>query len=167
MSEKGERDIMHQSTTISSTTEPLLLPEHEPVRTPLPKPGQHCLQQGWTIVKHYPLPAATLVLLVISLLVWLIGYRTLANWILLAIVLTGVLPLLWNTLQQFLHKEFSIDVIALLAIGGSLFLSEYLAGALIVLMLSGGEALEAYALRRARLSLSALAQRAPRTAHIW
>jgi heavy metal translocating P-type ATPase len=34
-------------------------------------------------------------------------------------------------------------------------------------MLSGGEALEAYALRRARSSLSALADRAPRTAHLW
>jgi P-type E1-E2 ATPase len=34
-------------------------------------------------------------------------------------------------------------------------------------MLSGGEALEAYALRRARSSLSALAERAPRRAHIW
>jgi P-type E1-E2 ATPase len=66
-----------------------------------------------------------------------------------------------------LHKEFSVDVIAILAIVGSLLLQEYLAGALIVLMLSGGEALEAYALRRARSSLSALAERAPRTAHIW
>ena len=34
-------------------------------------------------------------------------------------------------------------------------------------MMSGGEALETYALQRARSSLSALAERAPRTAHIW
>src|SRR5213079_1259507 len=77
------------------------------------------------------------------------------------------LPLVWNTMQQFVRHEFSVDVIALLAITGSLLLGQYLAGALIVLMLSGGEALEAYALRRARSSLSALAERAPRTAHIW
>lgn len=44
---------------------------------------------------------------------------------------------------------------------------EYLAGAFIVLMLSGGESLEAYALRRARVSLAALAERAPRVSHIW
>ena len=77
------------------------------------------------------------------------------------------MPLLWETGQQLLHKEFSVDVIAILAIVGSLLLQQALAGALIVLMLSGGEALEAYALRRARSSLSALAERAPRTAHIW
>ena len=74
---------------------------------------------------------------------------------------------MWETFQQILHKEFSIDVIAVLAITGSLLLGEYLAGAFVVLMLSGGEALEAYALRRARSSLSALAERAPRSAHIW
>ncbi|HEX7734216.1 MAG TPA: heavy metal translocating P-type ATPase, partial [Ktedonobacteraceae bacterium] len=79
----------------------------------------------------------------------------------------GAVPLAWHTFQQFRHKEFGVDVIAILAIGGSALLGQYLAGALIVLMLSGGEALEAYAVRRARSSLSALAERAPRTAHIW
>src|SRR5262249_8413383 len=42
---------------------------------------------------------------------------------------------------------------------------EYLAGTLVVLMLSGGEALEAYAVRRASSALSALAQRMPAAAH--
>jgi cation transport ATPase len=74
------------------------------------------------------------------------------HWTLLVIVLLGGIPLLWETGQQLLHKEFSVDVIAVLAIVGSLLLEEYLAGALIVLMLSGGEALEAYALHRARSS---------------
>jgi heavy metal translocating P-type ATPase len=77
---------------------------------------------------------------------------------------------LWETIKRypkFFHKEFSVDVIAVLAIGGSFLLGEYLAGAFVVLMLSGGEALEAYALRRARSSLSALAERTPRSAHIW
>ena len=79
----------------------------------------------------------------------------------------GGIPLLWDTIKHIIHKEFSVDFIAILAITGSLLLQEYLAGAFIVLMLSGGEALEAFALRRARTSLSALAERAPRTAHIW
>jgi heavy metal translocating P-type ATPase len=98
---------------------------------------------------------------------WLIGRPDLAHWVLLVIVLLGGIPLLWEMVQQFLRREFSVDFIAILAITGSLLLGEYLAGAFIVLMLSGGEALEAYALRRARSSLSALAERAPRTAHIW
>ena len=105
--------------------------------------------------------------MIVSLVLWLAGYDTLANWTLLAVVLLGGIPLLWETVKQFLHKEFGVDVIAILAIAGSVVLGQYLAGALVVLMLSGGEALEAYALRRARSSLSALAERAPRAAHIW
>lgn len=121
----------------------------------------------WCTVKRYPIPFWSVTLLVASLGLWLTGRGDLANWTLLAVVLLGGIPLLWETMQQFLRKEFSVDVIAILAIGGSLLLGQYLAGALVVLMLSGGEALETYTLRRARASLSALAERAPRTAHIW
>jgi heavy metal translocating P-type ATPase len=133
-----------------------------PVATRQPWPGR-----VWRTVKRYPIPLGAFALLVVSLVLWLAGWGDSANWTLLAVVLLGGIPLLWETGQQFLRKEFSVDVIALLAITGSLLLREYLAGAFIVLMLSGGEALEAYALRRARSSLSALAERAPRTAHIW
>src|SRR6266702_7669520 len=129
--------------------------------------SQSLLRRLWRIVKRYPIPLGSVALLVVSLVLWLAGRGAIANWMLLAVVLLGGLPLLWETFQQILHKEFSIDVIAVLAITGSLLLGEYLAGAFIVLMLSGGEALEAFALRRARSSLSALAERAPRTAHIW
>jgi heavy metal translocating P-type ATPase len=106
-------------------------------------------------------------LMLTSLVFWLAGRGDIANWILLAVSLLGGIPLLWETLKQLFHREFGVDVIAILAIGGSILLGQYLAGALVVLMLSGGEALEAYALRRARSSLSALAERAPRAAHIW
>jgi len=125
------------------------------------------MQRFWQLIKHYPIPCGSLLLMAVSLVLWLAGRSDLTNWALLAVVLLGGLPLLWETIWQLLHKEFSIDVIAVLAISGSFLLGQYLAGALIVLMLSGGEALEAYALRRARSSLSALADRAPRTAHLW
>jgi heavy metal translocating P-type ATPase len=124
-------------------------------------------RQLWGALRRYPLPLGALVLLLVSLLLWVSGRSDLADWTLLAIVLLGGVPLLWKTVQHVIHREFSVDFIAILAISGSLVLGEYLAGAIIVLMLSGGEALEAYALRRARRSLSALAERAPRTAHIW
>jgi len=124
-------------------------------------------ERVWHIVKQYPVPCVAIVLMTVSLVLWLAGYGSLANWTLLAVVLLGGIPLLWETIQQFLHKEFGVDVIAILAIVGSVILGQYLAGALVVLMLSGGEALEAFALQRARSSLSALAERAPRVAHIW
>ena len=128
---------------------------------------QSWLRRIGQAIKNYPVPLGSLALLLVSLVFWLTGNPTLANWILLVIVIMGGIPLLWDTIKHIIHKEFSVDFIAILAITGSILLQEYLAGAFIVLMLSGGEALEAFALRRARTSLSALAERAPRTAHIW
>jgi heavy metal translocating P-type ATPase len=48
---------------------------------------------------------------------------------------------------------------------GSLILGQYLAGAVVGLMLSGGQALERYASSRARRELSALLARAPQVVH--
>src|SRR5579864_7930664 len=124
-------------------------------------------QQLWQSMKRYPLPLGAASLLLVSLLLWLAGRADLANWVLFGIVLLGGIPLLWEMVQHFMRKELSVDLIAILAIAGSLLLGQYLAGAIVVLMLSGGEALEGYAVQRARSSLSALAERAPRTAHIW
>ena len=58
-----------------------------------------------------------------------------------------------------------VDVIALVAMIGALLLGEYLAGAVIALMFSGGQWLESAATRRARRELTALLQRAPKVAH--
>jgi heavy metal translocating P-type ATPase len=130
-------------------------------------PDQRWSRRLLGIVKGYPVPFMTMTLMLASLVFWLAGRGDIANWTLLAVALLGGIPLLWETLKQLFHREFGVDVIAILAIGGSIFLGQYLAGALVVLMMSGGEALEAYALRRARSSLSSLAERAPRSAHIW
>lgn len=120
----------------------------------------------WRLVVHYPIPFVALTLLLVSGVLALTGPRGSWRWPLLVIVLVGGVPLLVATVRQLLHREFGVDLLAVLAITGSLLLGEYLAGSVIVLMLSGGEALEAFALRRARRSLSSLAERAPRVAHI-
>ncbi|GLV59692.1 cation transporter [Dictyobacter sp. S3.2.2.5] len=141
----------------------------EPLETQREIKGEQApwYQRGWSLLKRYPIPAGAIFLLLVSLVFWLARRGDLANWTLLGIIIWGGIPLLWETISRLWHREFSIDVIAAIAIVGSLWLQEYLAGAIIVLMLSGGEALEAFALRRARSSLSALAERAPRTTHVW
>jgi len=155
-------------TTLASESS-LLAEERKQTPTGLPPtaPNQGWLERWWRVVKRYPVPFGVVTLMVASLIFWLAGRGDIANWILLAVALLGGIPLLWETLKQLFHREFGVDVIAILAIGGSILLGQYLAGALVVLMLSGGKALEVYALRRARSSLSALAERAPRSAHIW
>jgi heavy metal translocating P-type ATPase len=117
-------------------------------------------------VRRYPLPFAAISLLMIAGILHIAGFPLLAQWTLLLIIVIGGVPLLIETARQLWRREFGVDVIAILAIAGSAALGQYLAGAIIVLMLSGGEALEAFALRRASSSLSALAERAPRSAHV-
>ncbi len=80
-------------------------------------------------------------------------------------LLLGGVPLVADLARKALRREFGSDLLGGLSIVTSILLGEYLAGAIIVLMLSGGEALEAYALRSASSVLAALARRMPVTAH--
>jgi heavy metal translocating P-type ATPase len=77
----------------------------------------------------------------------------------------GGTPLVWELFLKMLKREFGSDLLAGISIVTSVILGEYLAGTLVVLMLSGGEALEAYAVRSASSVLQALAKRMPAVAH--
>jgi heavy metal translocating P-type ATPase len=84
---------------------------------------------------------------------------------LLAILVVGGIPLVFDLLIKLFKGQFGSDLLAGISIVTSALLGEYLAGALVVLMLSGGEALEAYAVRSASSVLEALARRMPSAAH--
>ncbi len=88
-----------------------------------------------------------------------------ANLPLLAAIVLGGAPLLYDLFRKFLRREFGADLLGGVAILTSLWLGEYLAGSIIVLMLAGGAALESYALRSASSVLDALARRVPLVAH--
>lgn len=81
------------------------------------------------------------------------------------ILLAGGLPLLFELIYRMFKREFSADFLAGLSIAVAFFLNEYLAGAIVVFMLSGGKALEDFALRNASSVLRALAKRMPSIAH--
>ena len=84
---------------------------------------------------------------------------------LLATLVIGGLPLLYDLLLKLLKREFGSDLLGGISIITSVLLGEYLAGSIIVLMLAGGEALENYALRSASSVLATLAKRMPSVAH--
>ena len=84
---------------------------------------------------------------------------------LLAALVLGGGPLVYELLRKLLRREFGSDLLAGISIVTSILLGEYLAGAIVVLMLAGGEALENYALRSASSVLRALARRMPSIAH--
>lgn len=83
----------------------------------------------------------------------------------LLIALASGAPLVAGLLIHLVRGEFGSDLLAGVSIVTSVILGEYLAGALVVLMLSGGQALEAFAVRRASFALEALAKRLPARAH--
>jgi len=71
----------------------------------------------------------------------------------------------WGTLRGALRGRFAADVVATLAIVTAAVLGQPFVGLVIVLMQTGGEALERYAEGRASDAVRALEAAAPRTAH--
>ncbi|MDD1609771.1 MAG: heavy metal translocating P-type ATPase, partial [Methylococcaceae bacterium] len=84
---------------------------------------------------------------------------------LIAVLVLGGMPLLYQLLAKLCRGDFGADLLAGLSIITAVCLDEYLAGCLVVLMLSGGAALETYAIRKASSVLEALAKRMPSVAH--
>jgi heavy metal translocating P-type ATPase len=93
------------------------------------------------------------------------GLALRSDTVFLITLVAGGVPLVAQTLRGMLRGQFAADIVAMLAIITSLVLGQYFAGVIIVLMQSGGEALEAYAMQQASRSLEALMARAPKVAH--
>jgi len=73
-----------------------------------------------------------------------------ADWLWAATTAMLLVPLTFSVLRSLLRRDVGVDAIALFSMAGALALGEYLAGAVVALMLAGGNALEESANRRAR-----------------
>lgn len=71
----------------------------------------------------------------------------------------------WAMVRELRRGTFGVDILAVTAIVASVVVGEYWAAIVIVLMLTGGEALEDYAANRAKRDLTALLSRAPQLGH--
>jgi heavy metal translocating P-type ATPase len=80
-------------------------------------------------------------------------------------LVAGGLPLVVRLSRKLFEREFGSDHLAGISIITSVMLREYLVGVIVILMLSGGTALEQFASRRASSVLDALAKRMPQIAH--
>ncbi|MEZ0334262.1 MAG: heavy metal translocating P-type ATPase [Gemmatimonadales bacterium] len=80
------------------------------------------------------------------------------------LAVTGA-PVVWTTIRTAAAGHFAADLVASFAIVGALLLGEPLAGLVVVLMQTGGEALERYAEGRASAAVRELEAAAPRVAH--
>ena len=118
----------------------------------------------WHENKELLLFATSTVLLLIGGAAWLLQADTLASALWIAGTVLGLVFSVWWTAAAIRRRQPSIDIIAVLALGGAIAVNEPFAGAMITVMLSSGQLLEARAAARARRELSLLAERAPRTA---
>ena len=115
----------------------------------------------------WPGPALVVVTvapLVIGALLWLLGLRDVADGFWIAATVTAFVPALYWMIATLVKGRAGVDLIAVLSLAGTLLVGEYLAGALIAVMLAGGRALDAAAERRASRDLRALLEHAPRSA---
>jgi heavy metal translocating P-type ATPase len=84
---------------------------------------------------------------------------------LVVVLLVGGTPLVFDLAKKLVKREFGSDLLAGVSILSAVALGQYLVAAIVVLMLSGGAALEEFATARASSVLDALARRMPGVAH--
>jgi len=130
-----------------------------------PEPGQPPEEEPAPEGSSARILVAVAVPMLVGAVAWLGGAHRLADgaWALATVV--ALVPLTITVGKELLHRKTGVDLIALLAMAGSLVLGQFLAGAVIGVMLAGGEALERYAGGRARRELAALLARAPQVVH--
>jgi heavy metal translocating P-type ATPase len=116
--------------------------------------------------KEYKQLGFVIITILAGLVLDLTKYHTAAHWVLGGSALINSIPLIWGMIEDVRTGRYGIDILAATAIITSVLLREYWAGMVIVLMLTGGEALEDYAERRAKTELTALLSRKPTVAHL-
>ncbi len=88
------------------------------------------------------------------------------EWVLGVASIAAVFFLAAGMWQDFRHGQWGLDILALVAIVSAVWLHQYWAAILVVIMLTGGESLEDYAEHRAQSELRSLLEHAPQTAHL-
>jgi heavy metal translocating P-type ATPase len=97
-------------------------------------------------------------------LAWALGASGAAHGAWVAATVAGLVYAVGSTVAAARRGRPTVDVIAVLALAGALWIGEPLAGAIITLMLATGQLLDERAEARARRELSLLVDRAPRFA---
>ncbi|HSE67925.1 MAG TPA: heavy metal translocating P-type ATPase, partial [Gemmatimonadales bacterium] len=112
------------------------------------------------------LPLTTLLLIVTGLALRAGPFASQAHLLWLAGLCATGLPVVWRTIRGVLTGRFAADLVATLAIITAILLDQPLPGLIVVLMQTGGEALEQYAAGRASDAVRELEAAAPRVAHL-
>ena len=116
--------------------------------------------------KRYPIPAIAIIGLIVGTVVhYIFNDEETGHWIWFITLVIGGAPIVFETIKEMLHGRFASDIVAMLAISTAIITNEAFPGVIIVIMQSGGKALEDYAFRKATTSLDELMTRSPKIAH--
>lgn len=116
-------------------------------------------------IQRYPLVATTIVVAAVGLTLQLTPWNAATPWLVggYAIAIAAWLGI--GMIRAIMQGRFGLDILAVTAITAAALVGEYWAALIVVLMLTGGEALEDYAAQRSKRELTALLGRAPQIAH--
>src|SRR5690349_17199437 len=105
------------------------------------------IQRLFNFLWHYKQFSFALLALLVASGLRLGGLTTASHWVLGIASIISVQPLVGGMWQDFRHGQYGLDILALTAIISAVWLKEYWAAVIVVLMLTGGESLEDYAER--------------------
>ncbi len=114
-------------------------------------------KKNWLVI-------VALVVLALTLVLQFGGQQNAAQWIASTFI---VLVILWvgtDMIRDLLRGHTGLDILAVVSMVATLLVGEYIAGLIVVLMITGGEALEDYAQARAEKNLTDLLNRTPQIA---
>jgi heavy metal translocating P-type ATPase len=119
-----------------------------------------------SLSKRYPIPIFAIIGLLFGVITHY-GFNNaeLGHLIWFIVLVIGGLPIIFETIKGLVNGRFVSDIVATLAIITAIVTNEAFPGVIIVIMQSGGKALEDYAFRKATNSLDELMARSPKIAH--
>lgn len=124
------------------------------------------MQKFLNFFKRYTLFASTIVVGIVALVLFIAVDHSAARWLVTAYALVVAVKMLFGMIEELRSGTWGVDILAVAAIGATSAVGEYWAALVIVLMLTGGEALEDFAGKRAQRELTALMDRAPKMARL-
>lgn len=128
-------------------------------------PAKSPVEKAWAFVRRYPVVAVTCLVLLATLVLLQLGLELQVRVLASAYAAVIVVVRSAGMVRSLREGRWGIDLLALMAIGSTVAVGEYLAALVVILMLTGGESLENFAQGRAARELRSLLDRAPRFAH--
>ncbi|MFM9918412.1 heavy metal translocating P-type ATPase [Lacisediminihabitans sp. H27-G8] len=115
--------------------------------------------------RRYPVVSLTVFVGIVGMIFWFFGQVDITRWLFSIFALAVAAIEAVEMAKQLRKGIVGIDILAIVAIVATVLVGEFFASIIIVLMVSGGRALEDFAQGRARRELDALLDREPQVAH--